>query len=459
MGTTTASEILYPSGYTGTSSISVTTASGTNYIGNGYKGSGDTSSYARLSLSTSTTGYLYFTFDTSSIPAGATISSVAATVTVRVSNTTRVTNTQCQLFTGTTAKGSNSTFASTTASNTVTLSTGTWTRNELNDLRLKIGGTGSSSSQSKYIYFYGATITVSYTVSTYTVTVQNSSSATVSVSDEEPAEGSDVEVVIDSMTGLTVLDNNVDVTSQFEQLFGSTISKTADSFTTGYSITGIAFYTSSSSSGNNFSYAVGHTAESPGSTSSGSGTWTYVKTTGGSSTNGTGYADFEFDFSDIPPGATISSVQVKCYGAVEDSSQTTSHSDITLYSGSTQKGSTQSFTSSTNSIITLSNIGTWTRDELQDAKLRFSVGYYGGHLFGITWTVTYQVSGYMYTITSVATNHTIVVTSGSVTRTLYFKNSGSWTAATSVYKKVNGSWVLQSDLSSVFNSSTNYIRG
>ena len=152
---------------------------------------------------------------------------------------------------------------------------------------------------------------------------------------------------------------------------------------------------------------------SSGSTSSGSGSWTYVKDNG-SSTNYTGYADFVFDFSEIPENAIINSVQVKCYGAVEDSSQTSSHADITLFSGSTQKGTRQSFTSSTNSIITISNVGTWTRAELQEAKLRFAVGYYGGHIFGITWNVTYELPiqnpyYWTYTLTNVQADHTIII--------------------------------------------------
>ena len=119
----------------------------------------------------------------------------------------------------------------------------------------------------------------------------------------------------------------------------------------------------------------------------------------------------------------------------------------------------QKFTSSTNSIITLADVGTWTVAELQQAKLRFAVGYYGGHLFGITWTVTYQASGYVYTITAIATDHTIVVTSGGATDTIYFKSNGAWVSATKVYKKVNGTWVQQTDLTNVFDAQTNYVRG
>ena len=38
-------------------------------------------------------------------------------------------------------------------------------------------------------------------------------------------------------------------------------------------------------------------------------------------------------------------------------------------------------------------------------------------------------------------------------------SGGGWTAATKVYKKVNGSWVEQSDLTSVFVSGINYKKG
>lgn len=452
MGTVSGSVTLYPSGYTGNTNVTLSN------ITRAYNSASNTN-YATISIAQNSTGYLYFTIDTSEVPAGATITSITGTVKVRVSSTTRVINTKCQLFTGDTAKGDNVTFSSTSQSNVVTLSPGnSWTRNELNDFRLKIGGTGSSSTNSRAIYMYGASITVNYTLQTYDITIQNSTSADVQASASEVPSGGSVLISTDTLSGLTFTDNNTDVTNQFVEAQGGTLTQTAESFTVDYSIGGIVCYISQNTQGNNFNYAVGHTAENPGSTSSGSGTWTYVKTTGGSTTNGIGYAEYEFDFSQIPSNATITSMTVKCYGAVEDSSQQTSHSDITLYSGSTQKGTTQSFTSSTNSIITLSNTGNWTATELHSAILRFSVGYYGGHLFGITWTVTYTVSGYVYTITSVATNHTIVV-SASGSATIYYKNNGAWVAATAVYKKVNGSWVQQTDLTNVFDSNTNYVKG
>lgn len=46
-----------------------------------------------------------------------------------------------------------------------------------------------------------------------------------------------------------------------------------------------------------------------------------------------------------------------------------------------------------------------------------------------------------------------------VTETLYFKDGNAWTAARKAYKKVNGAWVEQSDLATVFDPNTNYVRG
>lgn len=289
---------------------------------------------------------------------------------------------------------------------------------------IRINCRRASKNTTGYVYIYGVEIEVDYTPNVkYNIISTNNSANIDSISPEgltEVVENDNYTLNIygSSIDNIEVLDNGTDVTNSLvqhtAQLGEITISKTAESFTTGFSGgTSMSFYTSSSSANNNFNYAVGNTAENPGSTSSGSGSWTYVKDNG-SSTNNTGYGDFVFDFSDIPEDAIINSIQVKCYGAVEDASQTTSHADITLFSGNTQKGTTQSFTSSTNSIITISNAGTWTREELQEAKLRFAVGYYGGHIFGITWNVTYELPVqnpyyWTYTLSNVQGDHTIVI--------------------------------------------------
>lgn len=409
-----------PNGNTGTTNLTASSQYPTS------NGNTDHTSSTYVQFTTQTTaGYTYYTFPVSGIPENASISSVSCIAKIRINNISRVSNTNIQLYSGTTAKGSSKTFSSTSASNTVTLDGATWTVSEVNNARLRFGGKKANSNNSGYIYFYGATLSVTYALqgTEYEIT---STLATDAVDSIDPAgqtyvkEGDDYELSIyaDSIDDFIVEDNGVDVTNQLvqhqNQSGENTISKTADSFTTGFSGgTSMNFYTSSSSTGNNFNYAVGHTAESPGSTSSGSGSWTYVKENG-DSTNNTGYADFVFDFSDIPVNAIIKSVQVKCYGAVESSGQSTSHADITLFSGSTQKGTMQKFTSSSNSVITISDSGTWTRAELQSAKLRFAVGYYGGHIFGITWNVTYETPVdtpyyWTYALTNIQADHVIVI--------------------------------------------------
>ena len=54
--------------------------------------------------------------------------------------------------------------------------TGSWTISELENLRLKIGGTGNNSNNSKYIYVYGATVVINYqlTGTAYVVTAVSS---------------------------------------------------------------------------------------------------------------------------------------------------------------------------------------------------------------------------------------------------------------------------------------------
>lgn len=456
MATVTNSITLHPSGYTGASNWTIPT-SGSYTITNAYKASGDTSNSCRISVNTSATGYVYLTFDTSEIPASATITSISGTVTVRVSNTTRVTNTVCQLYTGTTAKGSNTTFASTTTGNTVTLTPGSsWTKSEVNNLRLRIGATGSSSSQTKYVYLYGATITINYSVTAHDITLTNNTSAEASLSDTAVADGGSVDVIINTLSNLVITDNGVNVTNSFGQMTGGTISSVpSDTFTVGYSSSGTAFYQSSSTSSTSWlEYAIGHSAESPYSTSNTSNT--YAKPEGQ-----TAWINYHFDFSEIPSTAIINSVSVAVYGARENSSVDSSHvAKFQCYSGNTAKGTAQEFTSTSNSKVTVTDPGTWTRAELDDAQLRFAVGYYGGRMLGITWSVTYEVNGYIYTITNITADHAIIISNaGGSQPTIYYKVNGSWVAAVAVYKKINGSWVLQSNLANVFDANTNYVKG
>lgn len=466
-----ASIVLVASGNTGLTGMTI---SSSYPITNAYDNSNDTANYARYSISTSTTGYVYLTYDTSDIPATATIQSVVAKARLRISSTTRVTSRVCQLYTGTTAKGSNTDFSSTSSGGTViNLSTGTsWTRSELTDLRMRIGGTGSSSSNSKYIYIYGTDITITYTAESRTVTTTlngngtiNPSGATTSYDGDEytltitPANTSDT---------VTITNNGVNVTSELEPHYSggtSTSYSTASGsgVTTGFARSGSQFYRgNSSTTGDNWlRYAIGYTAENPYSTSNTSNT--YCKD-GTNDATTQGWMNYPFDFSSLPADAEVTSVEVKVYGAAESTTETARHADVSLWCGNEQKGTTQQFSNTSNSTMTLSDTGEWTREELQDAWVRFGVGYYGGRILGITWKVNYTYGGtlhhYTYTYT-VDGNATIAVTiGGGSTSKIFLKENGSYVQYSKVYRKENGAWVEKSasDWANIFSTSANYVK-
>lgn len=45
------------------------------------------------------------------------------------------------------------------------------------------------------------------------------------------------------------------------------------------------------------------------------------------------------------------------------------------------------------------------------------------------------------------------------TSAIYIKKNGSWNKYNTVYKKENGVWIIQSDLASIFDANTNYVKG
>lgn len=42
---------------------------------------------------------------------------------------------------------------------------------------------------------------------------------------------------------------------------------------------------------------------------------------------------------------------------------------------------------------------------------------------------------------------------------IYIKESGNWNRYSTVYKKENGVWIIQSDLASIFDANANYVKG
>lgn len=127
----------------------------------------DDSDYSQVALTRGKNAYtyIYWTFDTSSIPANATIDSISCMAKLYVTNlnASYVQSAGAKMCSGTTEKTDSVLVNTTTARRTFTM--GTWTRSDLNDVRLKMYATRSTgnTSSSYYLRLYGANLTITYT--------------------------------------------------------------------------------------------------------------------------------------------------------------------------------------------------------------------------------------------------------------------------------------------------------
>lgn len=444
-----SSTTLVASGNTGLTGMTI---SSSYPITNAYNNSSDTSNYARYSISTSTTGYVYLTYDTSDIPTTATIQSVVAKARLRISNTSRVTNRVCQLYTSTTAKGSNTNYSSTSSGGSViTLSTGTWTRSELNDLRMRIGGTGSSSTSSKYIYIYGTDITITYTAESRTVTTTLTGSGTIEPSGTQTMyDGDEYELIIEPT-------NSSDTVTATKNGTAITLVQHAGGAQTESNVLGEYTLVSGDFNGSGatyFSGIVGHGHDTSSTTTS-----NYYS--GNSST----IAVFTYDvpFEGIPDDATITSLYMLVNGHAESTSNSSEYMCVQLISGTTELSDELNFKSvgTSNSTQTVTANVTPTVAQLENLKVQCRLGYYGGAINGATVYLEYEVAGVYYTYsTTISGDMTIAVTigGGSSQPKIFVKINGTWTQYSKIYKKINGSWVEQdsSTWSTLFNTATNY---
>ena len=68
---------------------------------------------------------------------------------------------------------------------------------------------------------------------------------------------------------------------------------------------------------------------------------------------------------------------------------------------------------------------------------------------------------YEFTVTNINADGVLVAIFGDTPQPaeqVYVKENGAWVPCSEVFKKVNGAWVEQTDLSTVFNESTNYVK-
>lgn len=391
----------------------------------------DSTTYATITNTYASTSsrYLYlrgFNFD--DVPSGAEITSFTIKIKGYESGLSTSTSYAPRLANGTSAISSTTASSNfSTSTTTITIPTGalTWQQvvNYGSNFTIMAYVKRSSRNTTGYFYCYGAEIDVTYTMpDPRTITSTLSGNGTISPSGAQTYyDGNEYTLTItptNTSDTVTVTNNNVDVSEDLEPHYSggtSTSYSTASGsgVTTGFARSGGAFYQSSSTSSDSWlRYAIGRTAESPYSTSNTNNT--YCKD-GTNDATTQGWMNYPFSFSSLPNDAEVTAVEVKCYGAAESTSETARHADVSLWCGNEQKGTTQRFTSTSNTTMTISDPGEWTREELQDAWVRFGVGYYGGRILGITWKVTYTYGGtlhhYTYTY-NVNGNATIAVTIG-----------------------------------------------
>ena len=265
----------------------------------------------------------------------------------------------------------------------------------------------SSRNTTGYFYCYGAEIEVDYTIPTYHTVTSSTSVGTISPSGATSVlEGNDYTLTINA-SNPTATDNNVDVTSQLVRRTGGTDEYVPYNFTrTGFSVTGI-------------SNAYTNIESSTCATLSLSG-------------NTTGTLYLGLGPINIPSSATITDISCQASLAFSKNGSSSSVTALCqLYSGDTAKGSSTSVVSSATDLnqttFTLTP-GTWSASELANAQFYFTAhnGALGTtrffYVYGVSFTVTYTVNDeiYIYTITNVVGDHTIIISQG-VTTKIYVK--------------------------------------
>lgn len=434
---------LIPSTYylSSTSYLSVTNAS------NMYHNTDNTTYATVYNSRTSTTSYYIYLrgFNFGDIPSGAVVTDFEVKLKAYESGVSTSSSYKPYLANGTTAiNGSCSAISTSTTVHTFTGITDDWETisGYGNNFGIRINCRRASRNTAAYMYIYGAEIEVTYTIPVhYNVTINNSTTATVTASDTSPLEGTDVEIKSSTISGITITDNGTDVTSQFVQR-----SETAESYTVtnvgtyGFDLNSSTGYYTSNNKGVDKSAAVCRVDfHVPVAATI---TFTYIN-----------YAEKGYDFG------VFGNIDIELsdnYYAAGSSGATITDSSYKLAcnTSSHNVSSAQTLTYD----MTAGNHSIWVKFSKDDASadnndtLQFRVA--------ITLNEPFTPSQYYgYDITNISSDHVIVVTASGGTSKLYVKSNGTWREVTAAYKKVSGSWVLQSDVTTVFQSGTNYKQG
>ena len=396
----------------------------------GYNSISNTSSYARLQLSASSTStdcYIYYTFSVSDIPSNATITNVSCVARIYRNNRVTANTAAIQLYNGTTAKGGETNSFGTTASNVTISNTGSWTVSELNNIRLRIKGRRSSTNNSSYIYFYGANLSITYSVQGTEYEII-STLATNAVDSIDPAgqtwvfggDSYELDIFTDSSEGIEVTDNGVNVTALLEKIQSAGDSSTGSYNIAFYNANRSSYYSTYTNTSDNAVDGVYNNnvpANGIGGASSTTRACVFSNTGSGVSS----WLSYDFDLSAIPANAIISSVTCSVKAAYYSASYFNTH-EAQLYTGNTAKGTSVNVTGtgSSGSTHTIDGGNSWTRSELNDINVRYTVTRGTSNttaaasfsFYGATLSVTYATPNgdyFRYVLSNVNADHTIII--------------------------------------------------
>ena len=382
-------------------------------------------SYARFTVTT-TAQYCIYSFNVTGIPSNATINSVTCSVKAYATNT-NVTTRNVQLYSGTTAMGEAYQLPTSNTTNNIT-NPGTWTLAQLQNAKLRFDAVRTGTSSTYYIRFYGANLTVNYTVqgTQYDITSTLSTDSVDSISPAGLTQligGNDYELIINAadIDDFMVEDNGVDVTDSLVLTYPTpeTITATIDAST--YDENASSYNTSYNNTSDSAVDGV-YSGNVPtnGATGSSSSTRACVFSNTGSGV--TSYLVYGFNTTNIPSNAIITSVTCTVKASYYNSNSMLTGHVAQLYSGTTAKGSSTSITGtgSTSSTQTVNGGNSWTREELNNINIRYTVTRGTSNttsaasfsFWGATLSVSYTLPTdgyYVYTLTNVNADHTIII--------------------------------------------------
>lgn len=401
-------------------------------LSNAFAGSSNTT-YAQINLTRGANAVtqIYYNFDSFDIPSGATINSVTCTCKclINTTNSSRISTRQAQLYSGTTAMGRAYTVASNT--NAFNITAGSWTASQLNNgvkLRLYVVRGTSNATSSYYLRLYGSTLTVSYSYHgvVYEVTASSEyAGATISPATQDiiPGDSCTVEIRTDDLSAITVEDNGTDVTGDLQYVAQTDTTPTTVTIDASiYDDESSSYYRTYNNSSDSAVDGV-YNGNVPSNGATGASSTTRACVFSNTGNGATSYLVYKFDVSNIPSDAIISSVSCSVKASYYSSNSMISGHVAQLYTGTTAKGTSTSITGtgSTSSTQTVDGGSSWTRSELNDINIKYTITRSSSNttsaasfsFWGATLTVTYtlpQQPYYEYTATNVMADHNIVVT-------------------------------------------------